>query len=79
MKTISSFKKVKKSVDLYISPGLNVEEHEDLVRRYLICFEARDKFLKLEISFNDYLEALFNNGVDVDEFTIGVVSDLNLD
>ena len=50
----------------------------EMFNEYLRITQCRDRFIRGEISFEDYIDIIADSSVDVDEYLGGISDDLGL-
>jgi hypothetical protein len=50
----------------------------DLFSEYIKITQQRDRFIRGEISFEDYIDAISDSSVDTDDYLGGIADDLGL-
>lgn len=53
---------------ILVTTDLSLDECDDLIKRLDICQEAKNLFMSLEISWQDYLDLIESAGVDMSDF-----------
>jgi hypothetical protein len=55
---------------------IGIETPDDVLNEYIYVTQHRDRFLRGEISFEDYIDVIADSTVDTDDYLEGVADEI---